>query len=78
MRLRLQTYSFRFAEQVLNSKLSIKQEIETVLLDPGIDLPILSRPMFKKILDELFPVKGWKGNQRYSTVLGILLQKWIS
>jgi hypothetical protein len=60
MRLRLQTYSFRFAEQVLNSKLSIKQEIETVLLDPGIDLPILSRPMFKKILDELFPVKGWE------------------
>jgi hypothetical protein len=30
MRTRLQTFWFRFAEQVLNSKLAIKQEIETV------------------------------------------------
>lgn len=28
MRLRLQKFSYRFAEQVLNSKLSLKQEIE--------------------------------------------------
>ena len=30
--LRLQTFSYRFAEQVLNSKLSLKQEIESVLM----------------------------------------------
>jgi hypothetical protein len=60
MRLRLQTYSFRFAEQVLNSKLAIKQEIESVFLDPRIDLAILSRPKFNDILDDLFPEKGWE------------------
>ena len=38
MKIRLQTFSFRFAEQVLNSKLAIKQEIEFVLADPRIDL----------------------------------------
>ncbi len=60
MKLRLQTFSFRFAEQVLNSKLAIKQEIESVLLDPDIDLAVLSRPRFNEILDELFPAKGWE------------------
>lgn len=60
MRLRLQKYSYRFAEQVLNSKLSLKQEIEEVLLHPSIKIEELSRPNFNKILDELFVSKGWK------------------
>jgi len=33
MRLRLENFSYRFAEQVLNSKLAIKQEIEGILTD---------------------------------------------
>jgi len=33
MGIRLQTFSYRYAEQVLNSKLAIKQEIENTLLD---------------------------------------------
>jgi len=60
MRIRLQTFSFRFAEQVLNSKLAIKQEIESVLTDPRIDVAQLSRPRFNEILDEVFPAKGWE------------------
>ena len=36
MKINLQTFSFRFAEQVLNSKLSVKQEIEDILNDTGI------------------------------------------
>ena len=43
MRINLQKYSFRFAEQVLNSKLALKQEIEEILLDPGIELQFLNR-----------------------------------
>lgn len=31
MQLRLRTYSYRFAEQVLNSKLALKQEIERTI-----------------------------------------------
>jgi hypothetical protein len=54
MRINLQKYSFRFAEQVLNSKLALKQEIEDVLLNPGIELHSLNRPHFNKILENLF------------------------
>ena len=43
MKINLQKYSFRFAEQVLNSKLALKQEIEDVLLDPGIELHTLEK-----------------------------------
>ena len=60
MKIRLQTFSFRFAEQVLNSKLAIKQEIESVLTNPRIDVTQLSRPRFNELLDEAFPAKGWE------------------
>ena len=60
MKIRLQTFSFRFAEQVLNSKLAIKQEIESVLTDPKIDISSLSRPGFNKCLDDLFVAKRWE------------------
>lgn len=57
--LRLQRFSFRFAEQVLNSKLALKQEIESVLTDPSIDISSLSRPKFNRILEEHFVSRGW-------------------
>jgi hypothetical protein len=57
--LRLQKFSFRFAEQVLNSKLSLKEEIERVLLDTIADLTTLSRPAFNKLLDDRFVGNGW-------------------
>jgi hypothetical protein len=59
LQLRLQKYSFRFAEQVLNSKLALKQEIEEILLNPSINLEELTRPRFNKVLEELFIAKGW-------------------
>lgn len=58
--LRLRTYSYRFAEQVLNSKLAIKQEIEKILQDPAIKVPELSRPKFNSILDQLFTANSWE------------------
>ncbi len=60
MKLRLQKFSFRFAEQVLNSKLVLKEEIETVLTNPNIDISSLSRPRFNEVLKELFIEKGWQ------------------
>ena len=60
MILRLQKFSYRFAEQVLNSKLVLKQEIEGVLLDSNIDIASLSRPHFNEVLKNLFPKKGWE------------------
>ena len=60
MRINLQKYSFRFAEQVLNSKLALKQEIEDILLDSNIELHTLNRPHFNKVLENLFIQKGWE------------------
>jgi hypothetical protein len=60
MALRLQRFSFRFAEQVLNSKLALKEEMENVLTDGNIDVSSLSRPRFNDILKDLFTDKGWE------------------
>jgi hypothetical protein len=60
MRLRLEKFSYRFAEQVLNSKLAIKQEIESLLTDSSIQIPSLSRPEFNRVLKDLFTAKGWQ------------------
>jgi hypothetical protein len=57
--LRLNKFSYRFAEQVLNSKLSLKQEIENILTD-DVDITSLSRPRFNKLLDEKFKNAGWQ------------------
>jgi hypothetical protein len=53
MSIRLQKFSYRFAEQVLNSNLALKQEIEDVLLDPRIDISSLSRPRFNEVLNAI-------------------------
>ena len=60
MIIRLIEYSYRFAEQVINSKLSLKQEIEGILKDPNIDVSVLSRPHYNEILEEKFSQKGWE------------------
>jgi hypothetical protein len=56
-RLRLERFSYRFAEQVVNSKLAIKQEIEDLLTSTAIDLTTLSRPGFNKVLRDAFTAK---------------------
>ena len=60
MKINIIIYSYRFAEEVLNSKLSIKQEIEDTIKDPSIEIPLLSRPYFNNILDKSFCEKGWE------------------
>ena len=57
---RLERFSYRFAEQVLNSKLAIKQEVEDILTGKQIEVASLSRPNFNKILRESFVAKGWQ------------------
>lgn len=58
--LHLKRYSYRFAEQVLNARLSTKEEIERVLTDPTINVPSLSRPQFNRLLNASFASKGWQ------------------
>jgi Restriction endonuclease BglII len=57
--IRLERFSYRFAEQVLNSKLALKQEVEAILTSEAIELASLSRPKFNKVLRESFTAKGW-------------------
>jgi hypothetical protein len=56
---RLQKFSYRFAEQVLNSKLALKEELESILLEPVSDAASLSRPGLNKLLDDRFRAAGW-------------------
>jgi hypothetical protein len=58
-KIRLERFSYRFAEQVLNSKLAIKQEVEAILTSEAIELATLSRPAFNKVLRDSFVLKGW-------------------
>ncbi|MFC1914888.1 BglII/BstYI family type II restriction endonuclease [Chloroflexota bacterium] len=53
------TYSFRFAEEVLNSKLSLKKEVEDIMNSLKPDYHTLTRPEFNKIVDVAFQAKGW-------------------
>ena len=50
MSLRLQKHSFRFAEQVLHSKLSQRKDIEKLLLRNTNNLQESSKPKFNKNL----------------------------
>jgi len=59
MNLHLRTFSFRFAEEVLNSKLSYKKNIESILTHKSLLLPELSRPKFNEELDRLFVESEW-------------------
>ena len=60
MSLRLKNFSFRFAEQILNSRLAIKQEIEQIITDSTITVFELTRPYFNSVLNNLFSKKGWE------------------
>ena len=56
----LRRFSYRFAEQVLNSNLALKNELENVLTAP-VDPSLLSRPSFNEILKQRFIANGWTG-----------------
>jgi hypothetical protein len=60
LKLRIMTYSYRFAEQVLNSRLAIKQEVETIMINSIIKIDELSRPQFNATLEKLFRENGWE------------------
>ncbi len=58
MKIRLQKYSYRFAEEVLNSQLSLKLELEQILTDSNLDFTNLSRPKYNALLEKHFTAKG--------------------
>jgi len=78
MQLRLQKFSYRFAEQVLNSKLAIKQEIEEVLLSPKIDVPTYLAPISTIYSGFFLLIEDGKMSLLFSMNLVIPPQGWIS
>lgn len=58
--MKFKTYSYRFSEQVLNSKLSLKHEIEDTLRNLSPNNDELSRPRFNELLENEFVKIGWK------------------
>ena len=59
MSVRLLKYSYRFAEQVLNSNFILKNEIEDIIFEASRDLSVLSRPNFNNLLQDSFTRRGW-------------------
>ena len=59
-RISLRNHSYCFAEQILNSRLAIRQEIESILTDLSLPIPELRRPRFNTELKCRFLEKGWE------------------
>lgn len=58
--MRFKTYSYRFAEQVLNSKLSIRKEIEEIISSVKPSPNGYSRPELNGIIRKEFLKRGWE------------------
>ncbi len=65
MAVRLKKYSFRFSEELFNSCLAQKTEIEQILYAACSDLSKLNRKEFNKILNVLFLKKVGRTNHVY-------------
>ncbi|MFC2152186.1 BglII/BstYI family type II restriction endonuclease [Bacteroidota bacterium] len=59
-KIRLEKYSYRYAEQIINSKLQLKNEIESIILSVQDELENLSRPKFNELLEKAFLKKDWE------------------
>ena len=59
IKLSLQRHSFRFADEVLNSRLALKKEVEEIILR-AYDPHSLSRKGFNAVLRERFVSAGWE------------------
>ena len=59
MSIRLKKFSYRYAEEVFNGKLGIKNEMEDILYSVTRDLAKLSRPEFNRLLNDEFSKRGW-------------------
>ena len=60
MSVRLKKYSYRFAEQVFNGKIEIKNELEEIIYSVTKDLSVLSRPEFNRLLNIEFEKHNWE------------------
>jgi len=67
--MRFRTYSYRFAEQVLNSKYSTKKEIEDVIASVNLKSVEMSRPNLNKVFEKEFLKRSWRPQEKVSSEL---------
>jgi hypothetical protein len=67
--MRFRSWSYRFAEQVLNSKFVIKKEIEEIVKSINFEPRKTTRPGLNKSFEKEFIKMGWKPQQRVSDEL---------
>jgi len=61
---RYQTWSYRFAEQVMNSKLDLKREIEDTIREIELPRQAFSRPALNKEIERRLVGRGWSGQPK--------------
>lgn len=59
MRLTLKHFSYRFAEEIINNNMAIRNEIEAILTDRSLPISKLNRRRFNRELDQRFSDSGW-------------------
>ena len=69
--MRFKTWSYRFAEEVLNSKLALKKEIEDVIESIHFSRSEVTRPKLNQAFREEFLKKGWESEVRIFEELGV-------
>ena len=62
--MRFDSWSYRYAEQVLNSKLALRKEIEDVIAAIKIPSDGFSRPGLNKEIEKQLVSRGWRTQPR--------------
>ena len=73
--MRFRTWSYRFAEEVLNSKLALKKEIEDTIESINFNQNECTRPKLNQAFRNEFLRKGWEREVRIFEELGEPLAK---
>ena len=73
--MRFRTWSYRFAEQVLNGKLALKKEIEDTIESINFNRNEVTRPKLNQAFRNEFLKRGWKKEVRIFEDLGEPLAK---
>jgi len=73
--MRFRTWSYRFAEEVLNSKLDLKKEIEDVIKSIHFSPNEVTRPKLNQAFKKEFLKRGWESEVRIFEELGEPLAK---
>jgi hypothetical protein len=62
--MRFSPWSYRYADEILNSKLSLKKETEDAIRSIQVPPNGFSRPEMNKEIEKQLTARGWKGQPR--------------